>query len=179
MGDGGRNSLSRLLENKGINRAGLRFNGSMRDMEALRQKFTTLRPFLDERARRVWAATEAAALGYGGVSLVTSGSGRPVRLYQRAGRGVSGGGSAGNLGRHQEEGTGGSVCQPRARMATAWLPGTGQHSRLSRPGARQGHSVWGLRSGGERGVGECGGGSRYGGVRGGHDRAVVAAHGNA
>lgn len=36
----------------------------------IEQKYTALAPHLDERARRVWAATEARALGYGGVSLV-------------------------------------------------------------------------------------------------------------
>jgi hypothetical protein len=43
--------------------------------ETIRQKFEALRPFLDERARRVWAATEAAALGRGGVTLVARATG--------------------------------------------------------------------------------------------------------
>ena len=37
---------------------------------AIRQKFQTLATRLDEHTRRVWAATEADALGYGGISLV-------------------------------------------------------------------------------------------------------------
>jgi hypothetical protein len=37
---------------------------------AIRQKFQTLTTRLDEHTRRVWAATEADALGYGGISLV-------------------------------------------------------------------------------------------------------------
>ena len=37
---------------------------------AIRRKFEALGTLLDERTRRVWAATEASALGYGGVSLV-------------------------------------------------------------------------------------------------------------
>src|SRR5947208_2139121 len=41
-----------------------------RVIEIIRQKYIRLRPELDERARRCWAATEALALGYGGVSAV-------------------------------------------------------------------------------------------------------------
>jgi len=37
---------------------------------AIRQKFQALATRLDEHTRRVWAATEAGALGYGGISLV-------------------------------------------------------------------------------------------------------------
>ncbi len=38
---------------------------------AIRQRFEDLAPALDERRRRLWAATEAKAIGYGGVSLVS------------------------------------------------------------------------------------------------------------
>ena len=38
--------------------------------ELLKRKFRTAWPHLDERTRRIMAATEAASLGYGGVSLV-------------------------------------------------------------------------------------------------------------
>jgi Rhodopirellula transposase DDE domain len=44
-------------------------------IETMRQKYLALSPFLDERARRVWAATEAAALGRGGVTLVARATG--------------------------------------------------------------------------------------------------------
>src|SRR3982751_1292006 len=43
--------------------------------ETVRRKFQALRPFLDERARRVWAAAEAGALGRGGVVLVARATG--------------------------------------------------------------------------------------------------------
>src|SRR5664279_3379053 len=36
----------------------------------LRQKFKTVWPLLDERTRRITAASQAIGLGYGGVSLV-------------------------------------------------------------------------------------------------------------
>ena len=39
--------------------------------EVLKRKFRTAWPHLDERTRRIMAATEAASLGFGGVSLVS------------------------------------------------------------------------------------------------------------
>lgn len=44
-------------------------------LECLRRKYTLLQPDLDERGRRCWAATEALALGYGGVSTVALATG--------------------------------------------------------------------------------------------------------
>ena len=41
----------------------------------LRRKFKTLRPLLTERSRRVWAASEALALGHGGIGLVERATG--------------------------------------------------------------------------------------------------------
>lgn len=38
-------------------------------LERIRQKFAALDPVMDERVRRQWAASEAIALGWGGVSL--------------------------------------------------------------------------------------------------------------
>ena len=40
------------------------------DPQLLRTKFTALRGVLTERSRRVWAATEARALGHGGIGVV-------------------------------------------------------------------------------------------------------------
>ena len=42
---------------------------------AIRQRFEDLAPTLDERQRRLWAAAEAKAWGYGGVSLVSRSTG--------------------------------------------------------------------------------------------------------
>lgn len=39
-------------------------------VEFIRHKYTALAPLLNERTRRGWAATEAHALGYGGISIV-------------------------------------------------------------------------------------------------------------
>ena len=48
--------------------------------EGIRQKFQSLAARLDEHARRIWAATEARVLGYGGVSLVA----RATKVSRRA-----------------------------------------------------------------------------------------------
>jgi hypothetical protein len=45
------------------------------DIGILRAKFHSLAPALDERARRLWAATEAKAVGHGGMALVSRATG--------------------------------------------------------------------------------------------------------
>ena len=42
----------------------------MVDDAGLQLRFTVLAPFLDERLRRIWAAAEAQAIGYGGIEAV-------------------------------------------------------------------------------------------------------------
>ena len=44
-------------------------------VEAIRTKYEDLEPVLDERARRIWAATEARAIGWGGISQVADATG--------------------------------------------------------------------------------------------------------
>jgi hypothetical protein len=46
-----------------------------RTVECIGQKYALLRTEMDERTRRCWAATEALALGYGGVSAVAQATG--------------------------------------------------------------------------------------------------------
>ena len=41
----------------------------------IRRKYRTLKASLNERSRRIWAVTEAQALGYGGASLVARATG--------------------------------------------------------------------------------------------------------
>ena len=48
-------------------------------------KYAVVAPFLDERGRRLWAASEARALGYGGDALVSSATGL-ARATIRKGR---------------------------------------------------------------------------------------------
>jgi transposase len=45
------------------------------DTDAIKQRFTSLEPFLNERQRRLAAAAEAQALGYGGISAVARATG--------------------------------------------------------------------------------------------------------
>ena len=45
------------------------------DVETLHRKYTALEPELTERSRRLWAATEARALGHGGIALVERATG--------------------------------------------------------------------------------------------------------
>jgi hypothetical protein len=47
----------------------------MIDVAAIRQRFSAVAPFLDERGRRVIAAAEAAAAGYGGIAAVSVATG--------------------------------------------------------------------------------------------------------
>ncbi len=60
--------------------------GTMLDtpMQAIRTKFATLEPVLDERARRLWAAVEARTIGRGGISRVSEATGLS-RITIRAG----------------------------------------------------------------------------------------------
>ncbi len=44
-------------------------------VDTLRSKFVMLRPVLNERARRLWAATEARAIGRGGIARVAEATG--------------------------------------------------------------------------------------------------------
>lgn len=43
--------------------------------EEVRQKFEVMKNCLDERSRRIWAATEAKGIGYGGQSIVSKATG--------------------------------------------------------------------------------------------------------
>jgi DNA-binding phage protein len=60
--------------------------GSMQNSitQAIAAKFALLSPLLDERARRLWAAVEARAIGRGGISQVAEAT-RLSRATIRAG----------------------------------------------------------------------------------------------
>ena len=51
---------------------------------AIRQRFLELRPALNERGRRLWAASEAKALRYGGITLVARATGLSRRAIHAA-----------------------------------------------------------------------------------------------
>ena len=60
----------------GIPRGGLiPYVVGMIDTEAIRQRFEMIAPFLDERQKRLFAATEACAAGRGGVAAVSAATG--------------------------------------------------------------------------------------------------------
>ncbi len=61
----------------------------MIDLEAIRQRFSTVAPFLNERGRRVVAAAEAAAAGYGGIAAVSAATGIAASTIGRGLREVS------------------------------------------------------------------------------------------
>src|SRR6267378_598847 len=52
-------------------------------VSTLRAKYAALVPVLTERSRRVWAATEARAIGYGGIALVARVTGIAESTIQR------------------------------------------------------------------------------------------------
>ena len=54
------------------------------DLGTVRTKFTALRPVLTERSKRLWAATEARALGHGGIALVEQATGVSRSTIQRS-----------------------------------------------------------------------------------------------
>ena len=44
-------------------------------LAVLREKYSALAPLMDERLHRLWAASEALALGWGGITLVAEATG--------------------------------------------------------------------------------------------------------
>lgn len=59
-----------------MSRVGWRlYSGSVIDASAIRARFEALAPFLDERGRRLFAASEARAAGRGGVTAVSAATG--------------------------------------------------------------------------------------------------------
>lgn len=55
----------------------------MDDIGPIRRKYRSLAPELDERARRIWAATEARALGHGGIAFVSYATGISLSTIAR------------------------------------------------------------------------------------------------
>ena len=51
------------------------YDGHMEQVSVIKQKYEALKPYMDERMRRVWAAAEAKALGRGGISAVSVATG--------------------------------------------------------------------------------------------------------
>ena len=64
------------------------------DLATLRAKHAALSPVLTERSRRLWAATEAQAIGYGGIALVARATGIAASTIQRGLRELASGDAA-------------------------------------------------------------------------------------
>jgi len=65
------------------------------DAGILRAKYKALAAELDERARRIWAATEAKAAGRGGIALVSRATGISISTITRGLKELEAGGTAG------------------------------------------------------------------------------------
>src|SRR5438445_12642513 len=63
------------------------------DVEPIRERFLTVAPFLDERGRRLVAAAEAFAAGYGGIAAVAMATGIAPSTIGRGAAGVGVGGA--------------------------------------------------------------------------------------
>ena len=61
----------------------------MVDVSAIRQRFSAVAPFLNERGRRVVAAAEASAAGYGGIAAVSAATGLAASTIGRGLRELS------------------------------------------------------------------------------------------
>ena len=61
------------------------------DLATLRAKHAALSPVLTERSRRLWAATEAQAIGYGGIAQVVRATGIAASTIQRGLRDLASG----------------------------------------------------------------------------------------
>ncbi len=46
-----------------------------KSIEIVRKKYERLKRWLNEKSRRIWAASEAEALGYGGLTIVREATG--------------------------------------------------------------------------------------------------------
>ena len=62
----------------------------MVDVDGIRERFSAVSPFLDERGRRLVAAAEAAAVGYGGIAAVSVATGVAASTIGRGLRELSG-----------------------------------------------------------------------------------------
>ena len=60
-------------------------------LQSLRQKYSAVRDVLHERGRRIWAATEAQQLGWGGISLVEKAIGMSHTTIRRGLREIQSG----------------------------------------------------------------------------------------
>jgi len=89
------------------------------DERSLQQKFSAVWPLLDERGRRLMAASEALALGYGGVSRVRRACGLSRKAIAKGIREIADGNS--RPGRIRQPGGGRKKIVERDPKILAWL----------------------------------------------------------
>ncbi len=89
------------------------------DERSLQQKFSAVWPLLDERGRRLMAASEALALGYGGVSRVRRACGLSRKAIAKGIREIAAGNS--RPGRIRQPGGGRKKIVERDPKILAWL----------------------------------------------------------
>jgi len=92
-------------------------------LQVIRQKYRMLRHSLNERSRRLWAASEARALGHGGASLVVRATGISRSTIVRGMKEADAGGGAGE-GRIRRPGGGrksATAIDPKLRAALEHL----------------------------------------------------------
>src|SRR2546428_13825912 len=101
--------------------------GSFAELTA---KFQSVWPLLDERTRRIMAASEARALGYGGVSLVRRACGLSRKAVRKSIREIEEGGAWGE----------GRIRRPRAGREASTVseprPGGGPGALVAHPNHR-------------------------------------------
>ena len=78
----------------------------MIDIEAIRERYTTVSRHLDERARRVFAASEAKTAGYGGIAAISRATGMAASTIGRGLKELAAG-EVFDLGRVRRPGGGG------------------------------------------------------------------------
>src|SRR3954465_11762475 len=94
----------------------------MIDHEQIRERFRVIAPHLDERARRLLAATEARAAGYGGIAAVSQATGVAPSTIARGLADLAAGGPPAPGRGGQPAGTGGGARVGRGPQA----PGGGR-----------------------------------------------------
>src|SRR3954453_15169547 len=106
----------------------------MSPLETIRQKFEQLRPVMDERICRLWAAAEAQALGWGGVTLVAQATGvsrKRIGAGRRELRALAGGTAATPRAATRGRRLGGGRCAGPARAFTNWASPSGSRGTPS------------------------------------------------
>src|SRR3974377_2080454 len=102
-------------------------------------RYVKIRPYLDERQRRLWLGVEAQALGSGGVAVIARATGADVKTVRRGTAEIEsgaepGGGGGGAGGGRARRGGGGAALRVPAALDDEVAPASG--GGAGRPGPR-------------------------------------------